>query len=222
MKQNPYLHEQELEHLQTLWNYLVCRDELPERADAIVVGGAAYMTDMAQCAAELYHRGISDRIVVTGYRSAADEMQESEAALLKRVLVADGVPAAAIILDEAAANTGQNITHAARLLSTKELRRVVLVHKPFMTRRFLATAPAQWPKPQPELFVTSIDMSFRDYFRMHHQAYPDDPLRIVRSMLGEYERIKSYPSQGLSSEQPASPEAERAYRQLLTAGFSAR
>lgn len=38
--------------LQDIWDYLVVRDDLPKKADAIVVGGAALMTDMAQRAAE--------------------------------------------------------------------------------------------------------------------------------------------------------------------------
>jgi len=91
-----------------------------------------------------------------------------------------------------------------------------------MTRRFLATAEAQWPDPQPRLFVTSIDVSFRDYFRMHHIAYPDDPERIIRSILGDYMRIKSYPDQGYSSPQPSSSLAEETYGQLIGVGFEVR
>lgn len=115
------------------------------------------MTDMAQRAAELYHEGAADTIVLTGYRSAADGMQDSEASLLKRVLIADGVPDAAISLDDEAANTGQNIMHAVRMLRAdgRAIESVILVHKPFMTRRFLATAEAPWPEPKP-IFLLSL------------------------------------------------------------------
>lgn len=210
--------------LRALWNYLCVRDDVPARADAIIVGGAARMLDMAQRAAELYHQGVSDTIVVTGFKPPSLDMNESEASLLRRVLIASAVPDDCIIVEENAANTGQNIQFSEHCLRQRltSVETVVLVHKPFMTRRFLATAEAQWPAPQPNFFVTSVDMTLADYFRMHHQAYPDDPCRMIRSMLGDYARIKSYPAQGFSSAQPVSDEAEQAYRRLLDLGFEER
>ena len=218
-----YLSKEDWNNLQTVWDYLKVNQPLPDKADAIVVGGAALMTDMAQRGAELYHQDIAETIVVTGFAAANANMHESEAALMTRVLRANGVPESAIILDEHASNTGENITHSARQLShLNENSVVILVHKPFMTRRFLATAEAVWPQLQPQFFVTSIDMPMRDYFVVHHQAYPDDPLRMVRSMLGDYERIKQYPELGYSSVQESSESAERAYQALIKSGFSSR
>lgn len=215
--------EEAWQQLEVIWGYLRIRHELPDKADAIVIGGAALMTDMAQYGAELYHRGLADRIVATGFTATNAVMTESEAALIARVLKANGVPESAIVLDEQASNTGENITHSARLLpDLDENSKVILVHKPFMTRRFLATAQAAWPQPQPQFFVTSIDMPLREYFVVHHQAYPDDPLRMVRAMLGDYERIRDYPKLGYLTEQKFSETADRAYRALIASGFSAR
>ena len=219
-----YLTKGDMSDLQNLWGYLVVRSDPPGRADAIVVGGAALMTDMAQHAAQLYHEGRSSRIIVSGYVAPDVNMEASEAELLRRVLLANGVPEDAIFTDEEAANTGQNITHTADILrqSGVQAQKIILVHKPFMTRRFLATAEVQWPQPQPEFYIPCIDMSVCDYFRMHHQAYPDDPGRIVRSMLGEYERIKTYPGRGFIAKQSTSELAERAYKKLINQGFEAR
>lgn len=215
-------HDWEL--LQTIWDYLLVEDELPAKADAIVVGGAALVTDMAQRAAEIYGDGVANKIVVSGFTAPSAKMNESEVMLLKRVLLSNGVSSSDILVDENASNTGANIIHSAKLLAQAEIKveNVILVHKPFMTRRFLATAEALWPKPQPKFFVTSVDIPFRYYYRLHHQAYPDDPLRIVRSMLGDYERIKSYLKLGFSKVQPFSEEAERAYQLLIGQGFEAR
>ena len=98
-----YLSADDWSDLQEIWDYLVVRDALPDRADAIVVGGAALVTDMAQYAAELYHQGFSEKIVVSGYSVKAVDMVESEAMLLKRVLLANDVAEADIIVDEEAA-----------------------------------------------------------------------------------------------------------------------
>ena len=218
-----YLSQEDWANLEIVWDYLKVRHDLADKADAMVIGGAALMTDMAQCGAELYHRGLADRIVATGFTAKNAVMTESEAALIARVLKANGVPESAIILDQQASNTGENITHSARLLSElDENSKVILVHKPFMTRRFLATAQATWPQPQPQFFVTSIDMTLKDYFVVHHQAYPDDPLRMIRSMLGDYERIRDYPKLGYSTKQEFSEAAEGAYQALIKRGFSAR
>lgn len=215
---------QDWKDLQIIWDYLRVDSQPSESADAIVVGGAALMTDMAQRAAELYHKGVAKIIIVSGFASEDNRPGESEAALINQVLLANDVPHENIFLDEKASNTGENIINSAQILRDLRIaaRKVVLVHKPFMTRRFLATAEVQWPDPRPEFYVTSINMSFECYFYMHHQAYPDDPYRLIRSMLGDYERIKEYPKLGFSSQQEFSEIAECAYRRLIANGFSPR
>ena len=125
---------------------------MPEAADAIVVGGSGTRTDMAMRAAELYHQGIAPIIVFSGF--AHPEFGTNESELLKSYAIEHGVPEKAIITESLAMNTGLNVVLSAQKLKEAgiALKRVILVHKPFMTRRFLATAEAQWPKPQPEFF----------------------------------------------------------------------
>lgn len=141
--------------LQTVWDYLVIDDEMPEKADAVVVGGSGFLTDGALRAAELYHRGVAPIVVVSGYMSPIFSGITTEADLLAGVLVERGVPSEAILRDHEATNTGENIINSADLLKHAGVnaRKIVLVHKPFMTRRFLATALAQWPQSQPKLCV---------------------------------------------------------------------
>jgi hypothetical protein len=218
------MNELQFRNLEILWDYLRIDSKLPESADAIIVGGAALMTDMAQRAAELYHKNISQTIVVSGYEAADSQSGESEAVLMKRILLADGVSNDDILLDEKASNTGENITNSEQILRDLGIlaQKIILVHKPFMTRRFLATAEAQWSRPQPEFYVTSVNMPFKHYYYLHHQAYPDDPHRIIRSMLGDYERIKKYPSRGFSSYQEFCQVAENAYQSLIASGLNSR
>lgn len=50
------LSQADFDDLQIIWDYLRIEDELPERADAIVVGGSGSRTDMAERAADALRR----------------------------------------------------------------------------------------------------------------------------------------------------------------------
>lgn len=73
--------------LQAVWDYLLTDDEVPQKADVIVVGGSGYMTDATLRAAELYSDGVSETIVVSGYRHPRLNIGQTEADLLASVLV---------------------------------------------------------------------------------------------------------------------------------------
>lgn len=62
-------------------------------------------------------------------------MKLSEARMLADHCIELGVPSDQLVLDEDAQNTGQNITHSALLVGRVDS--AVLIHKPYMTRRFL-------------------------------------------------------------------------------------
>lgn len=95
---------------------------------------------------------------------------------------------------------------------------VILVQKPYMTRRFLATAEAQWSAPQPRLYVTSQPTTLRQYYKLNQAAYGDGQ-RMITSMLGDYERLKTYPAKGFLTPQPISSTAESAWQALVERGF---
>jgi uncharacterized SAM-binding protein YcdF (DUF218 family) len=214
--------EENWEDLEVIWNYLRVESGVPDRADAAIVGGSGKMIDGAERATELYKKGIVDLIVVSGYSGFENSILggRTEAEVLAEVLIENGVPEMAILREPRATNTGENIIFSEKLLRERgiEGKSVILVHEPYMTRRFLATALAAWPEPQPKLFVTSKDISMRGYYEHDMQAYGGDGL-MISLMLGDYERIKSYPSLGFSVVQPVSEQAEQAYVRLETAGF---
>ncbi|MCL2094671.1 YdcF family protein [Candidatus Saccharibacteria bacterium] len=206
---------------QTVYSYLNLCDELPEHADAIVVGGAGSRVDMAECASRLYFLGLSPIIVVSGFRHP--DFKEAEANLLGDRLLELGVPAEAILRDPKAANTGENILFSAALLADRGIypKTVILVHRPFMSRRFKATAEAQWPSdPKPKFYATSADYNFCEYYEIDQGLGLYD--RMLWSMLGDYERITTYAEKGWQTPQPVSPEAEAAYQRLLARGYSPR
>ncbi len=212
--------DRDWELLQIIWDYLVVEDKVPTHADAIVVGGSGSLTDMSFRAAELYHAGVAPVVVVSGFANPEFEAVSTEADLLADTLIEQGVPSASILRDHYATNTGDNIINSAKILKSTGIQAgsVILVHKPYMTRRFLATALAQWPQPQPKLYVTSLPTTLKDYHGLYDSLYPGQE-KMVPLMLGDYQRVKSYPAKGFSVKQPESPEADDAYRELVSRGF---
>lgn len=217
-------HDWEL--LQIIWDYLLVDDELPARADAIVIGGSGRLTDSALRAAELYQKGVAPVIVVSGFANSLDFGPEAhnEAGVLGRVLLEQGVPPEAILQEREATNTGDNIIKSAAVLARANIdaKNIILVHKPYMTRRFLATALAQWPQPPPKLHVTSWPTTLREYHALNADLYGDGGARMIYLMLGDYERIKSYPAKGFSATQPQSPEADAAFEELVGRGLKVK
>ena len=64
-------------------------------------------------AAELYHRGLSERVLTTG---GGGDFGPSEASVAERVLVARGVPPSAIVREERSTSTWENALYARTLV----------------------------------------------------------------------------------------------------------
>lgn len=129
-------------------------------ADAIVVLGAQVLPGgvpsgslraRAEAAAELWHAGAAPRIVTTG----AHHLQPpGEAVVARDLLLARGVPADAIAIEEKSRNTKGNLLFARGILPPEVLR-VWIVTEPFHMARALAIAravgfdPLPWPVQSP-------------------------------------------------------------------------
>lgn len=137
------------EQAKIIWDYMLIHDEL-KPADAIIVL-CSYQPLVAEWAAELYHRQLAPLIIFSGSEGSLTKgkFTNTEAARFAKVAINRGVPESAVLLEEESTNTGQNIQRSAQLLNKNNIHvaRVILVQKPYMERRSLATALAQWPAP---------------------------------------------------------------------------
>jgi uncharacterized SAM-binding protein YcdF (DUF218 family) len=209
------LSEQDTKDFSTLYNYLNVQDEIPERADAIIVGGEWLRSDAADRVFELYSQGVSDVIIFSGYAGfEGNTTGESEAKIMAERAMALGVPKSSIILEERASNTAENLTFSSEILAKMDIvpQNIVLVHKPYMTRRFKATALAQWPQPQPNFYVTSVRDNFDEY--MKREQVGGFLERTLWSMPGDYKRIVDYTKKGWQTGQPTDKNAQEAYERL--------
>lgn len=200
--------------LQVVWNYMSI--ETPLRpADVIVVGGCR-ITGLAEYAAELYHSEIAPLIVFSGYQTA--EMDTTEADLLADAARKLGVPESAILRERFASNTGENIRFSARLLEKAGItpKRVILIHKPFMSRRFLATAEAQWPSPQPQFIARHEAISMKEYEAKYGRA------GMIRGILGDFNRIEKYAKSGHQSPQLIPTKVQHSFEIMAQRGHQIR
>ncbi|MEZ9525137.1 YdcF family protein [Enterovibrio norvegicus] len=186
------------QHLETIWNYHHLGHS-PETCDCIFVLGSNDIR-VAEQAAALYHQGLAPYVMISGGkgRFTEDAFEKSEAETFAEILIDEGVPASALILEKQATNTGENITLSYALMKEKghNFQRLLLVQKPFMERRAFATFMKQWPEPVQSVLVTSQAVSLIDY---PNEDLPFD--MVVDAMIADFERIQSYPSKGFQIEQ---------------------
>jgi len=90
---------------------------------------------------------------------------------------------------------------------------VLLVHKPYMERRALATFQKIWPDKQARVTSPPVTM----------EEYPNDVIsmeEMINIMVGDFQRILIYPQKGFQIEQPVTGELLKSYEALIQHGFS--
>ncbi|KAK0636593.1 DUF218 domain-containing protein [Bombardia bombarda] len=135
-----------------------------------------------------------------------------------------GVPAASIIVEPRATNTGENVrfTHALLselgLLGEGGIGRFVLVQKPYMERRTWATFLRQWPgRDGVEVCVTSPPLEWDEY--CEDDGGVNSWELVVNVMVGDLVRMKEYARRGFQVEQEVPAEVWEAAQRLIRRGF---
>ncbi len=163
--------------------------EPPAPADAIVVfaggvgesgkAGGGFQERVTQ-AIGLYRQGMAPRLIF----SSGYVFTLREAEVMKAVAVANGVPPEAIVLEEQAANTYQNVEFTRRILNEHGWKRVLLVSSPYHMRRALLT----WKKVAPEITVIATP-ALESQFYTHERGAS---LEQIRGILHEYAALINY------------------------------
>lgn len=157
------------------------------RADlCFVCGSNTRATLLAQHAAELYYQGYFDRILVSGGSTLADGKNEGES--MRDTLLDLGIPEDAIILENKAKNTGDNMINSLPILEKeiglKNIKTVIVVGQEFAARRFLMTMQKHWPEVQKMFSAPSQYGVARDQWQ-------NSP-RFMCSMLNDGLKIPQY------------------------------
>ena len=197
-----------------LWDYHRLGHELVP-SDGILVFGSNDLR-VAAHAADLFHAGLAPWILFSGARGRmTQDWPETEAESMARVARDLGVPADAILIENRATNTGENIRFSRELLqfSGHLLSTAIIVQKPYMERRTIAALEVQWPELN--FRASSPPLDFHQYCTGELT-----PELVTEAMTGDFQRILDYPALGFASEQPVAPEAMDAYRFLTAEGLT--
>jgi uncharacterized SAM-binding protein YcdF (DUF218 family) len=189
--------------LEPLWLFLAPL-ESARPSDVIFVFGGLGM-EIPRRAAELYRSGVSSWVLVSGASGPLTQgtFTKSEAAVFRDEMVAQGVPASAIILEESARNSGQNVEYGMHALAARGIHptTVALVSKSFIMRRAIATFERKFPDvvvvPLPPIGPASM--------------YVDRPrAEFAQRLLDELKRLEDYETAGFIAHVDIPPDASNA------------
>jgi uncharacterized SAM-binding protein YcdF (DUF218 family)/glycosyltransferase involved in cell wall biosynthesis len=131
-------------------------------------------------AVSLYRDGIAPKLIISsGFVFALREAQ-----VMKNIAEANGVPAEAIILEEKASNTYENVEFTNRILREHRWRRIALVSSPYHMRRATMT----WRKVAPDVVVCATPPA-GSYFYAHTRGATFEQ---IRGLAQEYVAIVAY------------------------------
>lgn len=151
-------------------------------ADAAIVLGAAVdddrpspvLEERLRHAAALYESGQIDRIILTGGVGQGDTLSESEAG--RAWLIASGVPADRLLIENRSRTTKQNSAFAMPLLAEHDVDRMLIVGDPLHMRRATRIAtdlgldahPSPTPSSRFRTLHTQIPMLLREVYHSLH------------------------------------------------------
>jgi uncharacterized SAM-binding protein YcdF (DUF218 family) len=135
-----------------------------------------------------------------------------EAEIFAEIIVQSGISKDRLLLDLKAENIGDNVRNAKEL-APLNARRILFITKPQTQRRVLATARKVWPNIVP--LVTAPILSFEEQAK---GAGGEE--NLINEMVGDVERLHTYPSKGFQEEIDIPPAVMDAYLSLRDRGFN--
>lgn len=204
-----------IDRAKVLWNYNVMRQKV-EKADCIIALGNSDIRT-ARTAAHLFNDGYGDILVTTGGfgRLTKDLFAKPEAQLFADEAMELGVPTDKIIVEDRSTNTFDNFRFTKKLLAAKGLspNSILVVTKPYMERRALATALAVWKDVH--VNVTSASLDF--------DTYPNDSISedlLINMVVGDTQRLMIFSKSGQVPQQDFPDEVLDAYNALVELGYN--
>lgn len=204
--------------LKELWDCLYLEHPL-EHADAIVGFGSHDQTTALR-AARLYLEGWAPVILFTGYlgKGTLGVFPKPEAELFCDLAVREGVPRSAILVENKATNTGENIQFGKKLFAENGMlpQKMIAVHKPYMTRRVWASLRKQWPEV--EVVVAPADPSLENYLQSMRRENVDEE-EIINSLVGDFQRMDAFAGKGFQIPQEIPEKAWASFHELVRQGY---
>jgi uncharacterized SAM-binding protein YcdF (DUF218 family) len=104
-----------------------------ESVDAIVAISGGDTTARTKEAISLFKNGWANKLILSG--AAQDKTGPSNAAVMKKLAIDDGVPESAIIIDEYSETTEQNAENSNKIFTSNNIKKVIVVTSGYHQRR---------------------------------------------------------------------------------------
>ena len=173
------------------------RDQARPVRAVVVLGAAQYngrpspvLQARLDHAYDLWRRGVSDVIVVTGGRQTGDHFTEATASA--NYLLARGVPDASVLREVSGRNSWQSLASAAGFLKARGRREVLLVSDPFHDLRISLMAGELGLKPYVSPTRTSPIRGTAAVGHMAKETFEVALGRVIgfRRLVGVGERVR--------------------------------
>lgn len=206
--------------LEIAWDYMRFVHP-PERADAILALGS-FDPEVAIHAAGLWKAGLAPVLIVSGgvpYRAGLRDRDPNrvEATMFAEIAQDQGVRREAIVIEDRAQNTGENFRFSRAMTHDLGLKpsRLLVVAKPYMTRRGYATGRVAWPAV--ELLMQCETVDFARYL-----SRQTEPELVLHALVGDLHRLAVYPGLGFHIAQDFPRAVIEALRTLVQQGYGGR
>lgn len=203
-----------LDDAQVLFTFLSDTEEASGPVDIVLAMGSQDL-NVPVTAARAFQKRQAQWLVCSGGfgKDTAALFHEPEAVLFAKRCVELGVPEARVLIEDQAANSGENFRFSRALLEARGItpRTGVIAAKPYMAKRALATAVMQWPEVR-----WSAARSRVDFYGYLDQG--NDLGVVLDLMVGDLQRLRVYA--GRFQTPVEVPEAVwAAYQRLAGAGY---
>ena len=166
-------------------------------ADLLFVFGTRHgARETVEAAADLWRRGFFRHAIVSGGMMPGDTRTECD--VIKAMMVAGGVPAALILEEHRATNTGENVLCSLPVIDSalglKNIRSVICLGKICTARRYPMTLHRH--RPQVEKMLLTINPYDAPVERWHTDAL------FRERVLLEWRKIEPYRARGYIADWP--------------------
>lgn len=197
-----------------IWDYSQLSHKLTS-ADAAIVMGSGDIR-VAERASDLWQEKLVPFLVVSGGFGTREVAgwTITEAEKFSKIILANGVPRSAILIEDKATNSAENFQFSMEILNSRKIstHKLIVVTKPYMERRAFVTFRKLFPKI--EVLVTSPQISYKDYPNL--KISKD---LMINIMVGDLQRIRVYPKQGFSISQKIPITVLDAMDKLIKVGY---
>ncbi|GAB5387561.1 MAG: YdcF family protein [Alphaproteobacteria bacterium] len=143
--------------IKRITRYMLVETPLKPADLCFVFGTPHYPDNQAEQAADVYHRGLARRFVVSGAPRTDNGQREADRIADKMIEL--GVPSEIILREDRATNTGENVRYSMPLIDKKwgkrNIRSIIAVGKIYASRRYLMTLERWWPGR--ELMISPVN-----------------------------------------------------------------